>query len=192
MGHREDLLAGAKACLIDRGYANTTARDIVAVSHTNLASIGYHFGSKDALLTEAMIEMMGEWGELFATAAAEASAKGSEAKFRNVWKRLLKLFETDRPVLIASYEIAVQAARNDALKAIFAKAYVEVRNELPNDFLDIEKMDARTRKAVGGLLLAIISGMTVQFLLDPAGTPTAEDLTLAMKTIARAFLPRDP
>ena len=41
MGHREDLLEGAKRCLYEKGYARTTARDIVAASGTNLASIGY-------------------------------------------------------------------------------------------------------------------------------------------------------
>ena len=55
MGHKEDLLAGAKKCLVELGYAKTTARDSVKASHTNLASIGYHFGSKDALLTQAMM-----------------------------------------------------------------------------------------------------------------------------------------
>ena len=49
MGHKEDLLDGAKRMLLERGYANTTARDIVAASKTNLASIGYHFGSKEQL-----------------------------------------------------------------------------------------------------------------------------------------------
>ena len=37
MGHKEDLLAGAKQVLVERGYANATARDIVAASKTNLA-----------------------------------------------------------------------------------------------------------------------------------------------------------
>ena len=31
MGHKDDLLAGAKKVLMERGYANTTARDIVAI-----------------------------------------------------------------------------------------------------------------------------------------------------------------
>ncbi len=29
MGHREDLLEGAKRCLLAKGFARTTARDIV-------------------------------------------------------------------------------------------------------------------------------------------------------------------
>ena len=187
MGHKEDLLDGAKRMLIERGYANTTARDIVAASKTNLASIGYHYGSLDTLMTQAMIEMMGEWGEKFEAAATQPGISGSEAKFRAVWKALFRLFEADRKLLLASFEIAAQAERSEELRAIFAETYVEVRQELPNDFLDLDKMDAKTRRAVGGLLLALISGITVQYLLDPKGTPNADELTLAMKTIGKAF-----
>ena len=46
MGHREQLLEAARRLLVERGSARITARDLVAESGTNLASIGYHFGSK--------------------------------------------------------------------------------------------------------------------------------------------------
>jgi AcrR family transcriptional regulator len=192
MGHKEELLAGAKKCLLELGYANTTARDIVKASNTNLASIGYHFGSKDALLTEAMMDLIGEWGDKFAAAAAGPATKTTEARFRTVWRQVLTLFETDRKVLLASFDIAVRAARAPELQAIFAASYPEVRLGLADDFLGLSALDGKTGKAVGGLLLALLSGMTVQYLLDPEGAPTAEDLTLGMKTIARAFMGKSP
>src|SRR5215216_6791081 len=102
MGHKEDLLEGAKKVLIERGYPNTTARDVVAASQTNLASIGYHYGSLDKLLTQAMVEMMGEWGEKFAAASTEQKDKGAEARFRAVWKALFELFDTETPLAQAS------------------------------------------------------------------------------------------
>ncbi|MGH4006514.1 MAG: TetR family transcriptional regulator, partial [Pseudonocardiaceae bacterium] len=44
MGNREDLLAGAKRCLYEKGYGRTTARDIAAAAGgVSLAAIGYHF-----------------------------------------------------------------------------------------------------------------------------------------------------
>ncbi|WP_249044824.1 helix-turn-helix domain-containing protein [Crossiella equi] len=79
MGHREDLLAGAKRCLFERGYARTTARDIVAASGTNLASIGYHFGSKEALMTQALIEALTE-----STAEAELAPRGGQPVPRRI------------------------------------------------------------------------------------------------------------
>src|SRR5687767_6688051 len=55
ISHREDLIEGAIKCLRTKGYARTTARDIAAASGAGLASIGYHFGSKDALLAKALL-----------------------------------------------------------------------------------------------------------------------------------------
>ncbi|GAA5003457.1 hypothetical protein GCM10025734_40840 [Kitasatospora paranensis] len=62
MGNREDLLAGAKRCLYEKGYGRTTARDIASAAGVSLAAIGYHYGSKEALLTQATIQALGEWG----------------------------------------------------------------------------------------------------------------------------------
>lgn len=186
MGHKEQLLAGAKACLIERGYANTTARDIVERSKTNLASIGYHYGSLDKLLTTAMIEMLGEWGERTAAAPAP-SGRSSEARFRTGWANFLELFETDRSLMLASLEIAALAARSNDLTTIFQAAFVDVRNELPDDFLDLGKVDAKTKKAVGSALLALMSGVSVQKLIDPEGAPDADAIILGVKAIAKAM-----
>ena len=52
MGQREDLLTAAKKLLVEKGYHRTTARDIAAASGAHLGSIGYHYGSKDALMND--------------------------------------------------------------------------------------------------------------------------------------------
>src|SRR3954454_7693733 len=73
--HRDALLKAAKELLRDQGYARITARDLVAASGTNLASIGYHFGSKEALLNEAIAASFTEWNERLTQAAmGEAGA----------------------------------------------------------------------------------------------------------------------
>ncbi|WP_031080407.1 TetR family transcriptional regulator, partial [Streptomyces sp. NRRL WC-3549] len=40
MGNREDLLKGAKQCLVERGWARTTVRDIAAAAGVSHAAIG--------------------------------------------------------------------------------------------------------------------------------------------------------
>ena len=44
---------------------------------TNLASIGYHFGSKEALMTQAIIELLGDWGEKFAQPQTETDLENA-------------------------------------------------------------------------------------------------------------------
>src|SRR3954468_23080055 len=69
ISHREQLLEGAIECLRTKGYARTTARDIAAAANANLASIGYHFGSKEALLNEAILRACEQWTNRLGEAA---------------------------------------------------------------------------------------------------------------------------
>lgn len=55
------LLAGALACIRDKGLAATTSRDIAATAGVNLAAITYHFGSKDALVAAALLDAVHQW-----------------------------------------------------------------------------------------------------------------------------------
>src|SRR3954467_10451517 len=90
---RDQLLAGAIECLQTKGYARTTARDIAAASGANLASIGYHFGSKEGLLTEAIARIDAEWTErIIAASLANPGAPPLERMARS-WVAMLDSFE---------------------------------------------------------------------------------------------------
>ena len=85
MGNREALLEGAIRCLETRGYAQTTARDLVRESKTNLGAIGYHFASKEALLYEAGARepwRLSRPAGFLATASAEAAWTATRSSLR--------------------------------------------------------------------------------------------------------------
>ncbi|MET9901407.1 TetR/AcrR family transcriptional regulator [Streptomyces sp. NPDC006446] len=186
MGHREDLLEGAKRCLLEKGFVRTTARDIVKESGTNLASIGYHYGSKDALLTQAFVELIQEWGEKFAPASArEVEPGGSVERFHSVWARMLESFEDFRPLWAASMEIATQGDRVPELRDLMAKAQIEGRSGLVAMFTgrDEETLDDATVKSLGGFYQALLNGLMVQWLFDPASASTADELTDGLRRV---------
>src|SRR5690349_12956239 len=138
MGNREALLAGAKRCLIEKGYAATTARDIATASGVSLAAIGYHFGSKDALMNQAMMEAIGEWGDRIEQALAGVDLSGAPLdRFEAVWTRILATFETDRPLWAATFELFPVIERNPELRKVIAEAYGEARSGLAALFLGI-------------------------------------------------------
>src|SRR3954452_16143012 len=123
MGHREALLAGARQCLEERGYARTTARDIVAASGTNLASIGYHFGSKEALLNEAIGHAFDEWTQQVGEIALAVPDASPLERMAASWVALLDSFERHRPMLVAFIEALAQAERSPELRAQLADFY---------------------------------------------------------------------
>ena len=190
VGHREDLLDGAKRCLYEKGYARTTARDIVAASGTNLASIGYHYGSKENLLNAALMSATEEWGEaLDAAIGAAPPDPDPYVRFEAIWDRVLAQFEAFRPLWSATFESLSQLDHAEQVRAFFADVQDLAHRELSRVWFgtpdDVEVIDP-AHVQVGQLLQAILIGLMGQMLIDPAQAPTGKDLAAALRTITSA------
>jgi AcrR family transcriptional regulator len=187
VGHREDLLAGAKRCIYERGYARTTARDIVAASGTNLASIGYHYGSKEALLNAALIEATGDWGTEMGAAIAGVGGLDEPDPYRRfelAWDAVLGTFEGNAQMLSAHFEAVIQAQHAGDVRDFLGTVLDEGRYGLAELFygLDREREQA-TAWAVGCFLNAMLTGVMAQWLVDPTQCPRGSDLSLALRAI---------
>jgi AcrR family transcriptional regulator len=192
VGNREALLDAAKRCLFEKGYANTTARDIATSAGTSLAAIGYHYGSTEALLNAAMIEAMGEWGEQLAVTLAQEAPDDADDKdadalagFERFWTRVIESFEGQRKIWAASFELFALVDRVPELRRQLAEANEEARLGLGEVFggLDPATDLARTR-AVGSFYQALISGIVAQWLIDPERAPTAGEITEGLRIVA--------
>ncbi|MBN0046161.1 TetR/AcrR family transcriptional regulator [Streptomyces actuosus] len=189
MGHREDLLEGAKRCLLEKGFLRTTARDIVKESGTNLASIGYHYGSKDALLVQgyvALIEGVGEdfdpgWG-----AGGDLTAPaGSLERFQEVWANVIRTVPASRGIWLLTFELLLQGDRLPEVRKLLAEAQVEGRkgivslfNGVPEDRLDEETVDTE-----GRFYQTLLNGLMVQWLFDPGSATDAARLTEGLRRV---------
>ena len=188
MGNREALLAGAKQCLYQKGYARTTARDIAAASGVSLAAIGYHFGSVEALLNAAMIQAIDEWGQqLQRDLSFDAEQYGAMApleRFAAIWTRILGSFEREKSLWVATLEVAAQIARAPEVRAFLADALQQGRFGLAELFQGIDPVkDEHAAWMVGSLYQALMSGMVVQWLADPERTPSGDELATALRII---------
>lgn len=189
MGHREDLLEGAKRCLLEKGYARTTARDIVAASGTNLASIGYHYGSKDALLNLAFIKLTEEWGERFSPdgdgpeGAPEAPAAPLD-RFRETWERVIGSYEQTRAVWQLQMEVISRIDSDPELRKALIGPQRAGRDGLAEGMMGIDPETDPERARVAGLFVqALLAGVMVQWLMDPDSAPSAQDLTDGLKVV---------
>jgi AcrR family transcriptional regulator len=189
VGNREKLLAGAKHCLADKGFARTTARDLVAASGTNLASIGYHFGSKEALLTQAMLEALDEWGaELERVLSAADAEAGSLEQLEAMWTGLVESFGRHRALWFATFEAFTEAERSPQLREVLADGYERARPWMASLFLktDPSAIDEHTARTIGSFLLAVQAGLAAQWILEPEHTPTGGELAEALRMINTA------
>ena len=179
-------------CLQKKGYAATTARDLVDVSGTNLASIGYHFGSKEALLNEAIARDMARW-----TAAIErdvfAEAPATVEQFlERALAAMIDRFDDIEPHLVSFVEMFPPAVRSAELRGNLAAAYEQARvagrrmfeRAAAESDAELEPHDATV---LASLMLAVCDGLILQFLLDPEAVPGSDEIVDALAATRRRW-----
>ena len=157
MGNREDLLAGALACLKTKGWARTTVRDIAAAAGVNHAAIGYHFGSREALLIEAFTQALDTWGTQTEAAvrAASAAGAGPREQYEEFWRQVIESYAASRWLWLATVEAAVQAEHSPKVRELMAASLRQARSGLAAGLLGVpeDTLDGPTERALGSVQL---------------------------------------
>lgn len=185
MGHREDLLEGAKRCLLAKGFARTTARDIVKESGTNLASIGYHYGSKDALLARAYVALVDDAGDAFGGAEPEG-APGSLERFRWVWTNIVTTMREPGSVFRLGME--VMTIELPEVREYLAREQREGGRGLIALLMGVpeEEVGDETADTLGRFYLTLMTGLIGQWAFDPKTAPDGDALTEGLRQVIEA------
>ena len=184
--NRAQLLEGALRCLERLPPEQITARAIAAESGANLASIAYHFGSKDSLVTEAVIEGLDRWlaeieralSTLAPASPATRYTRAAEAVERT-WRQHVGLARNFLGAL-------AKAQHDERLARLLADGF---RHTRPNVAALLGLGADQAGDDAGGLVLALFNGMLFQQLLDPELAIEGERLQDAQARL-RKLLPR--
>jgi AcrR family transcriptional regulator len=162
--NRSNLIAGTLRCLERLPPERVTARAIAEESGANLASIGYHFGSKDNLVTEAVIEGLDRWLAEIASGLGELAPEQPVARFR----RAVEVVETTRERhtgLAKNFVGALAKAQHDPpVREMLAEGFRRTR---PNLASLLGLGGDRAGEDAAGLVHALFAGLLFQVLLDP-------------------------
>lgn len=192
-GHRDRLLAAAMTCLREKGYARTTARDLVAASGTNLASIGYHYGGKEALLNAALAESFRIWTSRVEEAVFTSADASPRDRLEKALTALIGSFGELRSVMYAWVESFPATLRSDELRGILATAYAESRTAaaymITRACEEIGEELPCPPEIIASVLIALVDGLMLQWLLDPQATPDASQVLGALTAIAPFLAP---
>lgn len=168
-GTRDALVEGAIECLRERGFARTTAREVVAAAGVNLGAIGYHFGSMEALLAEAVASVFRRWLFRIQSSVTLDDETTFEELLLQVCREAAKVFRKDRGLAAAFLEGIAQAERSPALRKQMNEDYQRLRSmiaELLQAALG-DRFPADDRAGVASVFMAIDVGLMAQALLDP-------------------------
>jgi AcrR family transcriptional regulator len=188
MGHREDLLEGAKRCLLAKGFARTTARDVVKESGTNLASIGYHYGSKDALLAQAYVEMVEGMSDAFEGGGEVRGEPGSVERFAEVWSNIIGTMREPGSMWRLSMEIVVMGDQLPEVREHLARAQREGARGIVTLFHGGRDEDVpdETVDTLGYFYLTVMMGVMAQWTFDPKTAPEGDQLAEGLRQVIEA------
>ena len=190
---RGRLMEATVACLKEHGLRGTTSRRIAAAAGVNLAGITYHFGSKDELVSQALIEAI----RSLIQPAIDILREQSDPILRMIGaiQALQTSFEQGRSLLPVYMAALVEAPRDGALGTAAGDLFRELRGFLAeqirglkdNGFLPgwVDPIPMATA------LIALGDGIAVRMV----ATPEAVDHHAVAAQVIQLLLsaaPRDP
>lgn len=179
--NRSRLLEGAIRCLEQLPAEAVTARAIAAEAEANIASIGYHFGSKDGLLAEAMAEGFRRWLAEIAAGLADLPPESTVARLRRSIEIVANGSQQHAGLARAFLTALARAPHDQRVRAPLAESYRQSRVTLAK-LLGLGADE--TGDAAASLLIATFDGLLIQALLDPERALNAERIGAAQGRLA--------
>jgi AcrR family transcriptional regulator len=162
--NRSHLIEGTLRCLERLPPERITARVIAQESGANIASITYHFGSKDNLVTEAVIEGLDRWLADIASGLGELASQTPASRYR----RAAEVIESSRQRhsgLARNFIGALAKAQHDPrIRELLAAGFRRTRPAVAS-LLGLG--DDQAGEDAAGLVLGLFYGLLFQVLLDP-------------------------
>lgn len=174
---RELLLEATVDLIQTQGTSAATSRAITNSAQENLAAITYYFGSKDTLITEALLSIAQGLLEPVVAALTDEQADPGE-KLTSVALLLYEIINNNEHLLSGYLHSLAAAANNDAVKDEIQRLHQTLTSILANE---LEKQQHNgglpswlKPEPMAKLLLAVANGIAITMAIDPANTdPTA-------------------
>jgi len=185
------LLEAAKQLIREQGYAGTSVRDLAAASGTNLAAVNYHYGSREKLLNQAVLESFLEWTDSVVEQDAQVTrtdpAAGPLEHLAAGARPTIEAFPERLPLFVVFLEALLQAQRAPELREQLAAHYAEQRRragEMVSAAMGAQTPPDRRLEVVASFMIAVTDGLMVQALLDPEAAPSGDELAAFYEELA--------
>jgi len=190
-GTRGQLIRATREAIRDVGMPATTAREIVGRASANLASIPYHFGTKDALVAEALVA---EAHELVAPVLALLAGDGPAAERATEAVALLnELFEASRPQVPVYLAALAAAPHTPGVRSGLGSLWADLRARLADDIagqVDEGRLPGWVSpSAMAGAVLSLVNGVIVASVIDPDGPDHREMAAQFLALLLAAGVP---
>jgi hypothetical protein len=105
-------------------------------------------------------------------------------RFERFWTRVIDSFQASSQVWLATFDIFTVAQRDPDVRAAVAEGLEDGRKLWARLLYGVDDADEETTRAIGSLHQALVSGVLVQWLIDPGRAPSPAELALGLQAIA--------
>lgn len=186
--NRQQLIEGTLRCLERLPAERITARAIAEESCANLASIAYHFGSKDNLVTEAVVEGLDRWLEEIASALGDLDAESPRARLEAAFAVIEATRERHEGLARNFLGALSRAQHNKRIQDLLTEGF---RHTRPSVAAVLGLGEDQAGEDAAGLLHALFTGLLFQTLLNPDLAIEGERVESALARL-RGALPARP
>ncbi|GAA4493381.1 TetR/AcrR family transcriptional regulator [Actinoallomurus oryzae] len=167
---RARLLRATLEVLGRGGVARTTSREIAAAAGVNLQAITYHFGSKDDLVAQALVDAVRTWIEPARTALTGIAGDPLGGLFATI-EALREALDEAHAHVPAYLEALATAARDEAVRAPIVALLTELREALAASIGELRDAGLLASwvepEPMAALIVAAGDGFVLHTTLDP-------------------------
>ena len=167
-GTRERLIQASLELLAKGGLPAATSRAITTRSGTNLQAITYHFGSKDELVSEALLRAFRTWVE--PARAVLSSDQDPVTRMIGAIQSLQESFERAKPILPVYLEALLHSRSSRKLRTGVRSILRELHTLLVEEISGLRSAEFLPAwiepEAMATLLLASADGIALHAAID--------------------------
>ncbi|ADB54073.1 TetR/AcrR family transcriptional regulator [Conexibacter woesei] len=182
--NRANLIEGTLRCLERLPPERITARAIAEESGANLASIAYHFGSKDELVTVAVVEGLDRWLAEIAAVLAGVAAEEPGVRIRRAAAAVEETRDRHAGLARTFLGAVARAQHDDRVAETLVAGFRRTR---PSVAALLALGDDEAGEDSAGLVLALFNGLLFQALVDPSLAIDGERMQGALARLGAAL-----
>jgi hypothetical protein len=136
------------------------------------------------------MQAMEEWGgEIQAAVESLDPEASARERYEAFWRQAIASYTGNRRLWLASVEAAVQAEHSPRIRELMAAGLREGRSGLAAGLLGVpeDTLDKQAAQTIGAVQLALMSGLLMQWTLDPDEAPDEREITDGLTALAAAI-----
>lgn len=177
---REKILSVTRALVTEKGVKQTTLADISRAAEISQGTLFYYYKSKNDLIYDILEQHFSTLTDSIIASIPRSKNIDGEKLLRGALEKLIRDQDTSRMNFYLFQEALLD---NEDIRDRFIVKYQTWRELIARQVSPVFGVnDPENLTALGGMILAVIDGLTIQYLLDPDSVDfkKSADLMVAM------------